>query len=37
MKYAPINPADLGFMFGKYGITRTLPTGMGFEGSGIIE
>lgn len=30
MKYAPINPADLGFMFGKYGISRNLPTGFGF-------
>lgn len=37
MKYAPINPADLGFLFGKYGIVRDLPTGIGFEGSGVIE
>ena len=36
MSYAPLNPADLSFVFGTYGIKRQLPTSVGFEGSGII-
>ena len=37
MSYAPLNPSDLNFSIGSYGIKKELPTGFGFEGSGIIE
>jgi NADPH:quinone reductase-like Zn-dependent oxidoreductase len=33
---APINPSDLMFLEGKYGIKRDLPTIPGFEGSGVV-
>ena len=36
VKYAPINPADIYFSFGVYGIKPSLPVTMGMEGSGII-
>ena len=31
---SPINPADLAFMSGRYGVRRSLPTVPGWEGSG---
>jgi len=34
MAYSPINPSDLAFLTGQYGIQKTLPTVPGFEGSG---
>lgn len=36
VKYAPINPADIYFAFGVYGIKPTLPATIGMEGSGTI-
>ena len=36
VKYAPINPADIYFSFGVYGIKPSLPVTMGMEGSGTI-
>lgn len=36
MKYAPINPSDLNFYIGSYGILKELPVTMGFEGSGVV-
>jgi NADPH:quinone reductase-like Zn-dependent oxidoreductase len=37
MSYAPINPSDLNFYTGLYGIRKDNFVIMGFEGSGIIE
>lgn len=37
MKFAPINPSDIFYLKGVYGIKKALPTTGGFEGSGIIE
>ena len=37
MKYAPINPSDLFFYLGLYGIKKEGFPIMGFEGSGIIK
>jgi NADPH:quinone reductase-like Zn-dependent oxidoreductase len=37
MKYAPINPSDLNFYTGMYGIRKEGFPIMGFEGSGVIE
>lgn len=34
MAYSPINPSDLAFLTGQYGIQKALPTVPGFEGSG---
>ncbi len=34
MAYSPINPSDLAFLTGGYGVQRPLPTVPGFEGSG---
>lgn len=34
---SPINPSDLSFVQGKYGIRPELPSGAGFEGVGVIE
>ena len=36
MKYAPINPSDLNFYTGMYGIRKEGFAVMGFEGSGLI-
>lgn len=36
VKYAPINPADIYFSYGVYGIKPSLPITIGMEGSGII-
>jgi NADPH:quinone reductase-like Zn-dependent oxidoreductase len=33
---APINPSDLGFIWGGYGFRKPLPCVPGFEGSGTI-
>jgi NADPH2:quinone reductase len=33
---APVNPADLGFLRGQYGVRRPLPTVPGWEGSGTV-
>ncbi|TAD99626.1 MAG: alcohol dehydrogenase [Bacteroidetes bacterium] len=35
--YSPINPSDVMFVQGLYGIRPILPSGAGFEGSGIID
>lgn len=35
--YSPINPSDTMFIQGLYGIRPILPSGAGFEGSGIID
>ncbi|MGR3812185.1 alcohol dehydrogenase catalytic domain-containing protein [Jiulongibacter sp. NS-SX5] len=38
MAYSPINPSDLAFLTGNYGIKKPFPTVPGFEGSGeVIE
>ena len=37
VKYAPINPADIYFSYGVYGIKPIPPFTPGMEGSGIIE
>jgi mitochondrial enoyl-[acyl-carrier protein] reductase / trans-2-enoyl-CoA reductase len=37
MRYAPINPSDLNFYTGLYGIRKEGFPVMGFEGSGVIE
>lgn len=37
MKYAPINPSDLFFYLGLYGIRKEGFPIMGFEGSGVIK
>lgn len=34
MKHAPINPSDIYYAKGVYGIKKSLPTVIGFEGSG---
>lgn len=36
MKYAPINPSDLNFYLGFYGIRKEGFPIVGFEGSGIV-
>lgn len=36
MKYAPINPSDLFFYQGKYGVIKEGFPIVGFEGSGIV-
>jgi NADPH:quinone reductase-like Zn-dependent oxidoreductase len=36
MKYAPINPSDLHFYLGRYGIKKDNFPIMGFEGSGVV-
>lgn len=36
MHYAPLNPSDINFYMGSYGIKKKLPAIMGFEGSGVI-
>lgn len=36
VKHAPINPADIYFSFGVYGIKPNLPVTIGMEGSGIV-
>lgn len=35
--YAPVNPSDVYYVKGMYGIRKPLPTIGGFEGCGIIE
>ncbi|KAL4445189.1 hypothetical protein ABPG74_022002 [Tetrahymena malaccensis] len=37
MHFAPINPSDIFYLKGVYGIKKPLPTTGGFEGCGIIE
>lgn len=37
MKFAPINPSDLNFYLGSYGVRKEGFPIMGFEGSGVIE
>lgn len=37
VKASPINPSDIAFVEGVYGIRPQLPSGAGFEGAGIIE
>lgn len=37
MKYAPINPSDIHFYMGRYGIKKSGFPIVGFEGSGIIK
>ena len=34
---APVNPADLAFMNGQYGVRKPLPTVPGWEGSGTVS
>lgn len=34
---SPINPSDISFVQGRYGIRPELPSGAGFEGVGVIE
>lgn len=36
MKYAPVNPSDLFFYQGKYGILKEGFPVVGFEGSGVV-
>lgn len=36
MHAAPCNPSDIAFMQGGYNIVKTLPSIMGFEGSGVV-
>ena len=36
MAYSPINPSDLSFLTGQYGIQKELPIVPGFEGSGTV-
>ena len=36
MSYAPVNPSDIYFSKGVYGIRKNLPTIIGFEGSGYL-
>jgi NADPH:quinone reductase-like Zn-dependent oxidoreductase len=36
MKYAPINPSDINFFQGFYGIKKSGTPIVGFEGSGVI-
>jgi len=36
MEATPINPSDLSFLAGHYGVKKTLPTSPGFEGSGLV-
>lgn len=36
LKYAPINPADIYYTLGVYGVKNPLPTPLGMEGSGIV-
>ncbi len=36
MSAAPINPSDLMFLEGKYGVRKPLPVVPGFEGSGVV-
>jgi NADPH:quinone reductase len=36
MAYSPINPSDLAFLTGQYGIQKAFPTVPGFEGSGTV-
>ena len=36
MAYSPINPSDLAFLTGQYGIQKPFPTVPGFEGSGTV-
>lgn len=36
MAASPVNPSDLMFVRGKYGLTKDLPTVPGFEGSGTV-
>jgi NADPH2:quinone reductase len=36
MAAAPINPADIAFMKGQYGVRKSLPTVPGWEGSGTV-
>jgi NADPH:quinone reductase-like Zn-dependent oxidoreductase len=36
MAYSPINPSDLAFLTGQYGIQKPYPNVPGFEGSGVV-
>lgn len=36
MAFAPINPSDLMFVRGRYGLRKALPVVPGFEGSGVV-
>ena len=36
MKYAGANPSDYFYTLGIYGIKKPLPSGVGFEGTGVI-
>jgi len=37
VKASPVNPSDVAFILGGYGIKPQLPSGAGFEGSGVVE
>ncbi len=37
VKASPINPSDIAFINGVYGIRPSLPSGAGFEGAGTVE
>lgn len=37
MSYAPVNPSDVLYLKGMYGIRKNLPTIGGFEGCGVVE
>lgn len=37
MLAAPVNPADLNFVEGRYGVKASLPSPAGFEGAGVVE
>ena len=34
MAASPVNPADIGFLAGRYGVRKALPVVLGWEGSG---
>ena len=37
MAYSPINPSDLAFLTGEYGLKKGFPIVPGLEGSGVVE
>ena len=37
MLVSPVNPSDLMFVHGKYGLKPSLPATPGFEGVGVVE
>ena len=37
MKYAPVNPSDVNFFQGRYGVRKQGTPTVGFEGAGVIQ